>query len=160
MAKRRTSGEPSTKQGVLISLGICIPLLIGLGVATYFGFAGKGEAETRAKAAGDDKAKADKARGEAEAKAALLKAYAGIPLDKNDESLFVDFHDKGLSGGDGEVGKMIKDLDTDPGWDGVQRKPKDTLRNQVTALRSELTATKNALDKLNKTSSDTIAKLG
>ena len=86
MAKRRTSGEPSSKQGVLISLGICIPLIIGLGVATYFGFAGKGEAETRAKAAGDDKAKADKARGEAEAKAALLKAYAGIPLDKNDES--------------------------------------------------------------------------
>src|SRR5260370_835335 len=160
MAKRRTSGEPSSKQGVLISLGICIPLIIGLGVATYFGFSAKTEFETKAKAASDDKAKADKARAEAEGKAALLKAYAGIPLDKNDESSFVDFHDKGLSSSDGEVGKMIKDLDTDPGWDGVQRKPKDTLRNQVTALRSELTATKNALDKLNKTSSETITKLG
>src|SRR5947207_12957796 len=87
MAKRRTSGEPSSKQGVLISLGICIPLIIGLGVATYFGFAGKSEAENKAAAANQDRDKAQKERGNKEKEAALLRAYIGLAQEnKNDES--------------------------------------------------------------------------
>src|SRR5206468_12940558 len=93
MAKRRTSGEPSSKQGVLISLGMCIPLITGLGVATYFGFAGKGEAETKAAEASKKQADANKARDTAERKAALLKAYDGLPLEKDEESLPAAFHD-------------------------------------------------------------------
>jgi hypothetical protein len=153
MAKRRVSGEPSSKQGVLITLGICIPLIIIVGVAAYFGFSGKADAIAAEAKAKDDRAKTEKARETAAKEAALLRAYVGLPLEKNDESLPAAFHD------DPQAAAITKELDKDPGWDGAQRKPRETLRAQVTALRTELTSTKNALAKLNQTSTDTIAKL-
>ena len=144
MAKqRRTSGDPSAKQGVLISLGICIPLIIGLGVATYFGFAGKSEAEAKAAEAAKKQGDANKARDTAEKKAALLKAYTGVALEKNEESLPATFHN------DPEAASITKELDKDPGWDGVKQAPKETLLKQVGDLKNDVQAVRKAQDKLN-----------
>jgi hypothetical protein len=134
MAKRRTSGDPSAKQGVLICLGICIPLIIILGVATYFGFSGKSEAEAKAATAGQDKDKAQKDATKQHSEAALLKAYVGLPLDKNDEPYPATFHD------DPQAASIIKELDQDPGWDPVKRAPKDTYKSRVTKLTADIDA--------------------
>ncbi len=59
MAKRRTSGEPSSKQGVLISLGICIPIIVILLVTTYLGyFHNQAERDAKVKQANDERDKA------------------------------------------------------------------------------------------------------
>jgi hypothetical protein len=155
MAKRRTTGggDPSNnKQPILICLGICIPLIIALGVATYFGFAGQKEREDKAAAAAADRAKADKERETAAKEAALLRAYVGLPLGK-DESYPAVFHD------DPQAATIVKELDQDPGWDGVQRKPKDTLRNEIATLRNELQAARAAKAKLDADTAKAIADL-
>lgn len=156
MAKRRATSEPSSKQGVLISLGICIPLIIGLGVATYFGFAGQKESDARAAEAAKKQNDANKARTDSDSKVALLKAYAGLTMDKNDGD-YSAFHDQ--PGSDQATINMIKELDGIAGWDPVKRAPKDTLKNQVASMRTELQTTKTAMEKKDSDAKNHFAKL-
>jgi hypothetical protein len=150
MAKRRASSEPSSKQGVLITLGICIPLIIGLGVATYFGFAGQKERDDKAADATKKLNDAQKAGRTAEDKVALLKAYMGITLEKNEEPAFAAAHDQSLTGSDQGTINMIKELDQTVVWDSVKRAPKDTLLNVIKSQKNQLDAAQKAQDKINK----------
>jgi len=157
MAKRRATSDPSSsKQGVLISLGICIPLIIGLGVATYFGFAGQKEREDRAAKADQDKSQFQKAFNTEKDKVTLLKTYAGLTIDKN-EGDAATFHDQGLASNDQqtinmikELDQKIKELDKNAGWDPVKRAPGDTLLNILKTRNNELDAARKAQDKINK----------
>jgi len=159
MAKRRATGDPSSKQGVWISLGICIPLIIGLGVATYFGFAGQKEREDRATKADQDKSKLVKDYNTERDKVALLKAYAGLTLEKGDGDAYSAAHDQGLSAGDQQTINMIKELDQNPGWDPVKRAPKDTLLNIIKTRNTELDSARKAQDKIKKDTDKALADL-
>ncbi|HEV2945980.1 MAG TPA: hypothetical protein VGX70_01300, partial [Gemmataceae bacterium] len=147
MAKRRATSDQSPKQAILICLGICIPLIIGLGVATYFGFAGQKERDDRATKAEQDKSKFQKELKTSDDKVALLSAYVGLPPDKNGD--FATLHDQGLTGGDQQTANMIKELDKDPGWDPVKRAPKDTLKNRIAKLTTDVEEATKKQAKLN-----------
>jgi hypothetical protein len=137
-ARRTSSGDPSAKQGVLISLGVCIPLIIILGVTTYFGFAGKSDAEAKATAANQEKDKAQKDATRQHNEAAFLRANIGLNLEKNDDSLPAAFHNAP------EAANITKELDKEPGWDGVKQAPKETLKHRVDQLTADRdTAFKN-----------------
>jgi hypothetical protein len=147
MAKRRASSDQSPKQAILICLGICIPLIIALGVAAYFGFAGQKEREDRATKAEQDRSKLQKEVKTSDDKIALLSAYAGLPQEKNVDS--AGLHDQALTGGDQATASMIKELDKDVGWDPVKRAPKDTLKNRIAKLTTDLEEANKKQAKLN-----------
>jgi len=159
MAKRRATSDQSPKQAILICLGICIPLIIALGVATYFGFAGQKERDDRASKAEQDKSKFQKEFNTALGKAALVKAYAGLPLDKDEEAAFVTFHDQGLTGTDQATATMIKELDKSTVWDPVKRAPKETLKKQIEDLTTSVGATIKKQAELNANHDKAMAQL-
>jgi hypothetical protein len=136
MAKRRATNDQSPKQAILICLGICIPLIIMLGVATYFGFAGQKERDDRATKAEQDKSALQKTVRTSDDKIALLAAYAGLPPEKNGDP--ATLHDQALTGTDQATANMIKELDKDPGWDPVKRAPKDSLKNRIAKLTTDV----------------------
>src|SRR5882672_5969141 len=146
MAKRRVTSDQSPKQAILICLGICIPLIIALGVATYFGFAGQKEADAKAADAGKKLADAQKAGRAAEDKLALVKGYVGLPADKNEGDIGT-IHDQ--QAGDQATASMIKELDKDIGWDPVKRAPKDTLKNRIAKLTTDVEEATKKQAKLN-----------
>jgi hypothetical protein len=156
MAKRRATNDQSPKQAILICLGICIPLIIALGVATYFGFAGQKESDAKAADAGKKLADAQKAGRAAEDKLALVKGYVGLERDKN-EGDTATIHDQ--QAGDQATVNMIKELDGLAGWDPVKRAPRDTLKKQIEDLRNKLLATQKAMEKVKADSDKAIAKL-
>src|SRR5436309_1446236 len=135
MAKRRVTSDQSPKQAILICLGICIPLIIALGVATYFGFAGQKEVDAKAATAQQNQAKADKARGDAEKQLTLMKAYVGLGLDQKEGDIGT-IHDQ--PGSDQAAATMVKDLDSMTGWDPVKRAPKETLKKRIQDLNTSV----------------------
>jgi hypothetical protein len=128
-----------SKQGLIISLVCFAVLAIVLGVTTYLGYAGWGDADKQ-------KADADKAKSTAEGErdkykfqTALLRHYIGYPPEANDpvQAMNSRFPHNAVSS-DGEIGKMVVALDESLGFDNNQNKPTRTFKDEVTRLRTEV----------------------
>lgn len=163
MAARR--GTEESKQGLIIALVIFVILTIGLGVATYYGFAGQAALEEKAK-----QAKAD-----ADAKASsrdwhrfqneVLKAYIGHTLTKEDSDHLAANMPKfeGNSIGSGkddnkpDFDNVIKDLNAPGylGWDQAKKLPAKTFK-ELTKEKDESIA--NLTNQLNQARQN-VAKL-
>ena len=157
MATRR--GEDS-KQGLVIALVVFVLLSIGLGVATYYGFA---EQQNLKNLAAKEKKQADAnkaSRDWEQYQNLLLKAYIGHPLVKEDQEALTDLvarNENGQLGKDeknkADFDKLSADLKAKLGWDDGKRLPRSTYLaltesqdNQV----KQLTATVAKLEEDNK----------
>jgi hypothetical protein len=132
-----------SKQGLVITLVICILLIIGLGVAAYYGFA---DQEAKDKLAKDNKKDADLFKSERDwykFQAWLYCKYMGYDqaIEADQLAKWKDEFDKGqLSKGwkDAEPVKKVVDLlTTSPtmGWDRDQKKPKLTYEQALEESR-------------------------
>jgi hypothetical protein len=118
MAKRR-GGE--SKQGLVITLVFFILATIGLGVATYYGFAEQENLTKAAKEAKDKEATANKERDWYKYQALAYRAYMGkLPNAKDQEFLVsVKRQAAGAQGSEAdraEVTALMKELDDKTGW--------------------------------------------
>jgi len=153
--------DDSKQQALIISLICFVVLSLGLGVATYYGFAGQVELKKQA-----DDAKKEREiqlkRGDWEQFQALaLKAHLGHNLTKEDQEALAALR-KGYEGG--SLGKEEKDyadgkslldkLAQDMRWDKGKLQPTDTyfhktesLENDNILLRSQLTKAQDDFNK-------------
>jgi hypothetical protein len=145
-----------SKQGLVITLVFFILMTLGLGVATYYGFA---EQETLTKKA--VKAEADRKQFQEDqrfyqAQANFYRAMMGYPLPPDftaeelqqaKEKIDQGTMGKGLKSQE-DVKKLVGDLsvDKDLGWDPAGKKAKMTYRELIAKLRNdyEALAKKNA----------------
>ena len=155
--------EESKQQPLIIALICFVVLSLGLGVATYYGWAGQDELKKQAAESKKEKDIQLK-RGDWEQFQALaLKAHLGHNLTKEDQEALAALR-KGYDGG--SLGKEEKDYtdgkslldklsqDKDMGWDPKKQQPRDnyfhkaeSLENDVILLRSQLTKAQDDFNK-------------
>jgi len=117
MAKRKTSSRPPSgggNQGLVITMVFFILATLGLGVATYFGFAGQGKATDDKATAEAEKAKAEKERNWYRFQTRVMKKCLGQPLaPKDDEGLANDWksYDRKELGGDEALASEKKEFE-------------------------------------------------
>src|SRR5437588_1706725 len=80
-----SKGDESKQQALIIALVCFVVLSIGLGVATYYGFAGQEEYKKQAQDAKKDKDAQTKRGDWEQAQDLTLKAYVGHTLSKEDQ---------------------------------------------------------------------------
>jgi hypothetical protein len=149
------SKEESKTQALIIALVCFVVLSLGLGVATYYGFAGQEELRKQAAEAKKEK-DVQLRRGDWEQFQALsLKAYLGHNLTKEDQEALAALG-KSYDAGKGNLGKdeknyadgksLLDRLSHDMGWDPKKQQPvdmffqkKDSLESENGLLRSQLT---------------------
>src|SRR6516225_333055 len=87
MAKRSSSrgSEEKSNTGLIVTLVFFILTTIGLGVSTYYGYAGKADALKDTKTANDKAAASDKKADEADTRRAAVKAAVGV-ADASDKA--------------------------------------------------------------------------
>lgn len=146
MAKAAKGGGDS-KQGLIITLVFFVLLSIGLGVGTYYGFAGQKELDDKAKKAAQEQKSAQADRDWYKFQALMARSYIGGPLTKNEEAdlpVLRQSMDSGSlgkeSGGVDEVAKMIRALDGRPelAWDPTTRKVRGNLIGLLGTRETEL----------------------
>jgi hypothetical protein len=148
----------------IITIVILSILIVGLGVATYFGFAGqsdiiKSRVEGAEKKAADMKSQRDWHK----FKALLFKSYAGLPLFKNEAEDLNSLRSQYDSGGgkvskdqkeedEQDIANLIQKYDKETVWDPVKKSPnaKFTLQARVDSLTTELAGAKKAYDQVQK----------
>jgi hypothetical protein len=148
------SKDESKQQALIIALVCFVVLSLGLGVATYYGFAGQEELKKQAADAKKEK-EAQANRGDWEQFQALsLKTHLGHNLTKEDQEALAALGKK-YDAGKGSLGKdeksyadgksLLDRLSHDMGWDPKKQQPvdtyfqkKDALENEVILLRSQL----------------------
>jgi hypothetical protein len=148
------SNDESKQKALIIALVCFVVLSLGLGVATYYGFAGQEEFKKQAADAKKEK-DAQLKRGDWEQFQALaLKAHLGHNLTKEDQESLAQLG-KNYDAGKGNLGKdeknyadgksLLDRLSHDMGWDPKKQQPvdtffqkKDSLENDVVLLRSQL----------------------
>lgn len=151
MAKAKGLARPSaksdgdSKKGLIIALVFSILFVIGLGVSTYYGFAGQKNLEDLAKKADADKKTISDDREWQKYQALLLRAYILGNLSKNDGDDLHALRERAGSLGQGatnqdEVNKAIKSLDDRLGWDQNLRKVRSSLSDLVQKLQTDLGA--------------------
>jgi hypothetical protein len=152
----RSRAQAESKQGLVITLVLFILLSLGLGVATYYGFAEQStldkkvkEAEKNAKTFQDDR---DWYKGQAYRLYAAVAPNANVPAD--DLSVLRDKMDKGTLGQgakDSEaVKKSMEALDARTGWDATAKKPKTTYEDILSKLANDYNALLKRADDLDK----------
>src|SRR6516225_6272881 len=106
-------GDESKQQALIIALVCFVVLSLGLGVATYYGFAGQDELRKQAQEAKKDK-DAQTKRGDWEQLQSLtMKAYVGQTLSKEDQDNLTKLrrdYDSGTLGKDEKNMPEIKSL--------------------------------------------------
>jgi hypothetical protein len=148
------SKDESKQQALIIALVCFVVLSLGLGVATYYGFAGQEELKKQAAEAKKEK-DVQLRRGDWEQFQALaLKAHLGHNLTKEDQESLAALG-KNYDAGKGNLGKdeknyadgksLLDRLSHDMGWDQKKQQPVDTyfqkkesLENDNVLLRSSL----------------------
>jgi hypothetical protein len=147
----------------IITIVVLSILIVGLGVATYMGFAGQADLQTSVKSANDgaDVFKAE--RDWEKFKALSFKAYGGLPMTDPEKSDLADLRGR-YDSNNGKVSKnqkvedeqavalLIQKYDKDTGWDNLKKSPtaNKTLQTQLDTLTTELTSAKKAYDKVQK----------
>jgi hypothetical protein len=149
------SKDESKQQALIIALVCFVVLSLGLGVATYYGFAGQEDLKKQAAEAKKEKV-AEANRGDWEQFQELsLKAHLGHNLTKEDQEALAQLGKK-HDAGKGSLGKdeknyadgksLLDRLSRDMGWDPKKQQPVDTffqkkesLENDNILLRSQLT---------------------
>jgi hypothetical protein len=138
----KSQGE--SKQGLIITLVFFILATIGLGVATWFGFA---DQEIKDKAVADAKKVEKAARDERD----WYKFQSQIYLSYMGQSQNIDLTDLGVKKGqfdqksmkiDGykdkdDATKLITDYDKRFGWNAKENKPTQTFESQLEKLKAE-----------------------
>src|SRR5438876_1215336 len=152
MAKPAKGGGDS-KQGLIITLVFFVLLSIGLGVGTYYGFAGQKDFDDKRKTAVQEQKSAQADRDWYKFQALMARAYIGVPLTKNEEAdlpvLHQSYEGGALgkeSGGVDEVAKMVKGLNEKPqvAWDPSTRKVRGNLLGWLQNLGAEYTNLANS----------------
>src|SRR5262249_6631783 len=149
MAAKR---ETDSKQGLIITVVICVLLILGLGVATYYGFAGQQELEAKMKEAQKAKDSMSKIRDWERYKGLIYKAYGGLANEEELAELGGIRGPNEAQRGQGEKDKAANDaaiqkLDDRTnglGWDETQRKPLNTYAKLVDTLKNDLKAAREA----------------
>jgi hypothetical protein len=154
-------GDDSKSQALIIALVCFVVLSIGLGVATYYGFAGQDELRKQAQEAKKDK-DAQTKRGDWEQLQSLtMKAYVGQTLSKEDQDNLTKLrrdYDSGTLGKDEknmpEIKSLFDKLTQNMGWDQRKQQPGDSyfhkvesLENEVAQLRGQLAKARDDYDK-------------
>jgi hypothetical protein len=166
------AAKDDSKKSLIIILVIFVVLSLGLGVTTYYGFAGQNALAAQAAEAGKKEAAKTKARDWEQFQRLTLKAYLGWPMTKEERESIGSLR-QGFDGGslgkdepnradfDNLLKKMSEDLHTQ--WDDAKKQPKDTyiatvdrLDTEVKNLRIDLQKTN---ERLEKTKNDLEAKL-
>ncbi|MGH7173577.1 MAG: hypothetical protein ACRELG_25120, partial [Gemmataceae bacterium] len=148
----RAKSQGESKQGLIITLVFFILATIGLGVATYYGFA---EQDKLTKAAKEAKKSEDERKDERNAYKFQTKMYLsymgqaqgmeGVGDLGTEKSQFDSGSMKGVK--DKEfVTKVLKTLEAKLGWNGNQ--PKDTLDGMIAKANTERDNLKNRVQKL------------
>jgi hypothetical protein len=158
MAAKR-SGE--SNKPLFIALAVTIPLIIILGLTTYFGYDGKAAAEAKEKEAKADKDKWEKTSDYYRFQAALYRSYMGEALAEDAATLTAlrpNFGDTGNGAlvtnavndniKDKEAQYIIEKLDKSPqlGWNAGEKKPTSTYAKRIEEVTAQLTAAKADLD--------------
>jgi hypothetical protein len=166
--------QSESKQGLVITLVFFILMTLGLGVATYYGFADQEKSAKDVKDAKDQKKVFQDERDFYRAQANFYRAMMGYPLQPDftaDElAQAKDQIDKGSLGkgvkSQEDAKKLIGDLsnDKDLGWDVAGKKAKMTWKDQLAKARADyegllkrtadLEAQKKAADKKAKDADD------
>jgi hypothetical protein len=121
-----------SKQGLVITLVFFILLTLGLGVATYYGFAEQEQLTKAAKEAKDKEKLFTDERDYYRAQANLFRVMMGHPrqsdFDENQLAQGKDGIEKGTLGksvkAQEDVKKLVADLEKKHGWDAAGKKPK------------------------------------
>jgi hypothetical protein len=154
MPPRRYQQE--SKQGLIITLVICFLFIIGLGVATYFGFAGQAEKEAAAKKATEEATTFKNEREWYKYQAWLYCKYMGHDQDI-DAGQLGTWHDrmddlaKGQKDADA-VKKVVSTLD-DPkklGWDAAGKKVARSYEDALAKRASDYAELEKRLDQQTK----------
>lgn len=142
MPPRSSKGE--SKQGLIITLVFFILATLGLGVATYFGFADQAVKEEAAKKAAAEKKLFEEERSYYKLQAELFRAYMGQPqgIDLAALGTRKGQLEQGTMKTDSykdsaEVKKVIGEFDKRFGWNAKENKPNSTFEDEVTKVRNE-----------------------
>jgi hypothetical protein len=151
MPPKRAAAE--SKQGLVITLVIFILLTLGLGVATYYGFAEQEALTKAAKEAKDNEKKFKDERDFYRVQSNLLRVSVGLPRQP-------DFTDNELAQGrdqivSGTMGKglasqkEVQDLITGTlekkvGWDAVGKKPKTSYEDLLGKAKQDIENLRNS----------------
>lgn len=150
LARPQPKGGGDSKRGLVISLVFACLFVIGLGVSTYYGFAGQKEFDDKAKEA-DKKLKSMEAdRDWYKYQALLERAYIFGTLSKNEEPDLPVLRERAGSMGQGQddVHKAFQKLDQQLGWDQAQRKVKTSFTDLVQKLQNDLAGAQGLNKKL------------
>ena len=140
------SKDESKQQALIIALVCFVVLSLGLGVATYYGFAGQEELKKQAAEAKKEK-DVQLNRGDWEQFQALsLKAHLGHNLTKEDQEALAALGKK-YDAGKGNLGKdeknypdaksLLDRLSHDMGWDPKKQQPVDTYFQKKESLEND-----------------------
>lgn len=141
----RAKSQEESKQGLIITLVFFILATLGLGVATYFGFAEQDKLEKAAKDAKNAENTFKAERDWYKFQAQMLYSYAGLAEGMDDVDTLGtrkgQFDSGSMKGGkDKEFAtKALQSLEKPPmnlGWNGNQ--PKETLQGTIAKLNTEV----------------------
>jgi hypothetical protein len=142
MPRETSKGE--SKQGLVITLVFFILATIGLGVATYFGFADQAEKEKLAKDANDKKKLIEEDRDWYKFQAQIYRSYMGEtqninPGDLNTRREQYMTDRLGTKATDKQdVDKVIKEkLDKELGWNAKENRPERTFQDLLATKEKE-----------------------
>jgi len=144
MATRRGGGGGESKQGLVVTLVFFVIFTIGLGVATYFGFAGQDELVKKEAEAKKELASMKDNREFYRAQALTYRTYMGYPpaeagevgdlKTKLDEGKLGDAKDK-----EDVKGVLAAAAGKDGlGWDAVGKKPRKTYQQALEEARKQI----------------------
>jgi hypothetical protein len=142
MPPRSSKGE--SKQGLIITLVFFILATLGLGVATYFGFADQETKEKAAKKAEDEKKLFQNERDYYKVQAELYRVYMG--QGQNIDLAALGTRKSQLEQGTmkidtykdkDDVKKIIADFDKRFGWNAKENKPNKTFEDDLTKASND-----------------------
>jgi hypothetical protein len=137
-----------SKQGLVITLVFFILMTLGLGVATYYGFAEQETLTKNARKAKDDEALFKAERDYYLAQANFFRIMMGYPLqpDYDADRLALDKGKieqgtlgKGVKSQE-DVKKLLGDLDKEVGWDPAGKKAKTSWKDQLAKAQADYAA--------------------
>ena len=163
MPPRSSKGE--SKQGLIITLVFFILATLGLGVATYFGFADQEAKDKAAKKAADDAKLFQNERDYYKLQAELFRAYMG--QSQNIDLAALGTRKSQLEQGtmrtdsykdSADVKKIIGEFDKRFGWNAKENKPTKSFEDELTEAKNnyetlwkKFSQTKTDLDTAKKT---------
>jgi hypothetical protein len=154
-ARGGDKGGGDSKQGLIITLVFFVLLSIGLGVGTYYGFAGQKEFDDKAKKAAADLKNVQSERDWHKFMHLILKAYAGSStgLGKGEEADLAELRNrwdgqqlaKEIPGAD-DAAKFVKHLDDTLGWDAVTKKVRRSYFDLLAERNNQLATSQKNLE--------------